>query len=696
MSTVGECLIGLNDALYVRLKSYIVDDRGWSNYRTRSCNCGAAATRGVSRLKVYGFRGGGKPNLSPLDLSNKLQDLLIEKGVPKAAAEERTHEVYKGLGTKTLKQIFSNRDPWQALKQEATKEKIVLIGAIERQQKENAATSSVKQVEEPFDAWQAWLDNRNLLKQAKAKRRDAVEETAFQLDSSFFRDSQGGKLPIATPEELLGGAAGIAVCQVNEVASLVPSFCSKNVTVDASAVVIVGGEASALGPRFRGLIVPGWMNGKTVALKVAVLSTGDEPIQWDEAKKVTVDVVNGNTVCLCFVYPAKAGDKWAMLRQGFDLYFKKIFLTAPEALVDHWAQAFYCKKRKVEPDQAEYFHVIVRINDKFLESVLKVCVCVCVGGRNGLYLQPRSPTRSLDTRFGVVRLTGLSREEALAMQQQVPFQLGLVRTTKGFGLRVRSERVREARKVVFPDAEVSSESGDDGQLRYRLLGVPEVFDRRAVKTLIGKLGWKAKVGKAVGWKTWLVSSESAPPTKTIQGGETVVVAEETLVVKQEVVVAATESMLKGLRADKARVMPASSAERQLAVTTYTDKIRQVKEQVREEIQQDLENACNQRISVLENAVEELKSSSVYQQNQTAAVQRELGAVRQQVAGLPDQISALCKQLQQDSDGKLKELASDFTLSLRERDNKIGSQFEEIKAMFEGATSAKTRKVADGL
>ena len=511
---------------------------------------------------------------------------------------------------------------------------------------------------------------------------------------SFFRDSQGGKLPIATPEELLGGAAGIAVCQANEVASLLPSFCSKNVTVDASAVVIIGGEASTLGPRFRDLIVPGWMNGKTVALKVAVLSTGDEPIQWDEAQKVNVDVVNGNTVCLCFVYPAEAGDKWTMLEQGFDRYFKKIFPTAPEALVDHWAQAYYRKKRKVEPDQAEYFHVIVRINDKLLESVLKGC------GRNGLYLQPRSPTRGLDTRFGVVRLTGLTREESLAMQQQVPFQLGLVRTTKGFGLRVRSERVREARKVVFPDAEVSSESGDDGQFRYRLLGVPEVFDRRAVKTLIGKLGWKAKVGKAVGWKTWLVSSESAPPTKTIQVGETtVVVAEETLAVKQEVVVAATESKLKGLRAERARVMPASSAERPLLGdlgSQHTDKIRQVKEQVREEIQQDLENACNQRISVLENAVEELKSSSVYQQNQTAAVQRELGVVQQQVAGLPDQISALCKQLQQDSDGKLKELANEFTLSLRDRDNKIGSQFEEIKAMFEGATSAKTRKVAGGL
>ena len=154
--------------------------------------------------------------------------------------------------------------------------------------------------------------------QARAKRRDAVEETAFQLDSSFFRVCQGNKIPSATPEELFGVLLELQCVKQAEVAPLLPSFCSKNVTVDASAIVIIGGEASALGTRFRDLMVPGWMNGKTVALKVAVLSTGDEPIRWDEAKKVTVDIVNGNTVCLCFVYPAEAGDNWAVLQQGFD------------------------------------------------------------------------------------------------------------------------------------------------------------------------------------------------------------------------------------------------------------------------------------------------------------------------------------------------------------------------------------------
>ena len=226
--------------------------------------------------------------------------------------------------------------------------------------------------------------------------------------------------------------------------------------------------------------------------------------------------------------------------------------------------------------------------------------------------------------------------------------------------------------------------------------MPEEFDRRSVKSLLGKLGWVAKVGKPVGWKTWLVTAGVAPPTKTIQAGlHTLVVAEEVVSSVSEVVVAATESRLKGLRAEKATVAAVVANERPALVDNgahHVDKLQQVKAQVREEVKQDLESACNRRLSVLETAVEELKTSSVFQNNQTVAVQRDLAVVQQQVAGLPDQISALCKQLQQDSDGKLKEIASEFKLSLRERDNTIGSQFEEIKAMFEGAT-AKTRKVA---
>ncbi len=86
MSSIGECLNVLNGALYGSKASLLITANGQTVEQDLSI--GSAATRGVLRLKVYGLLGGGKPNITPLELSNKLSDLLAEKGVPKSAVDE--------------------------------------------------------------------------------------------------------------------------------------------------------------------------------------------------------------------------------------------------------------------------------------------------------------------------------------------------------------------------------------------------------------------------------------------------------------------------------------------------------------------------------------------------------------------------------------------------------------------------------
>ena len=413
--------------------------------------------------------------------------------------------------------------PWSALKVEASKERIILVGNLEKSQTKDDSNrkGGSGSVDDLPDAWQEWLDRRGKVRARSKENSSSVPETpAFQLDVNFFRTQSGAVLPLASPEELLAGVAGIAVVQAADIASLLPTFNAKHVTVGASALVVIGGD-NKLGAKFTELVVPGWMGTRTVAVKVAVLSTGDEPVVWDQAKTVNVDVSSGNTVCLCFIYQHEAGDKWQILIDGVDRFFRKIFPAAADALVDFWAAGFYDKKKKVEPTKAEYFHAVVRIADRHLDSVLKVCRL------SGLYLQPRSASRGIDSRFAVIRLNGYTREEALAAQQQVVSQLGLVRTSKGLGLRVRTDKVKETKRTLFPDQDVSSDSGAEGSLRFRMLGVPETCDRKAVKAILKGLGWQAKVGKAVGWKTWLVSSSQQPPARAVfVGDHSVVIAEE--------------------------------------------------------------------------------------------------------------------------------------------------------------------------
>ncbi len=609
MTLVGEVLTVLNGLWFGQKANLALTANGKTV--EPSASIGLADKRGPLRIKVFGLKGGAKAP-TPVELSDKLNALLIEKGVPKQIAEDRANQVYRSLGTRTLRQVFASQDPWGTLKQEASKERVILVGNIEKslQKEEPGSSSSTCAPGEIQGAWQEWLDRRGKIRAAKAKEpAPVVETTSFQLDVNFFRSESGNGLPLASPEELLAGVAGIAVVQASDVTSLLPTFNTRHVTVGPSALVVIGGEAAKLGSKFQDLVVPGWLGTKTVALKVAVLSTGDEPLVWDKARTVNVDVSSGNTVCLCFIYQEEAGDKWQILTTGVDRFFRKIFPASADALVDHWASGFYAKKRKVDSQHAEYFHAVVRIADRHLESVLRVC------GLNGLYLQPRSASRGIDTRFAIIRLNGFTRDEALAAQQQVSLQLGLVRTTKGLGLRVKTDKVKEAKKALFPDQEVSSDSGAEGELRFRLLGVPETCDRKAVKAIVKGLGWQAKVGKAVGWKTWLVSATVKPPARAVTVGEhNVVIAEEAIRISQDIVVAATEPKLKGLKSAQASVATLP-AERHLGCDTgvpHTDKLKQVKDDLKAE----LEQTADARFTAIESAVAELKSTAVYQQNQT--------------------------------------------------------------------------------
>lgn len=186
LTTVAECLHVLNGLWFAQKASLLLTANGKLVEPTLAI--GLADFRGPLWVKIYGLKGGAKAD-TPVELSNKLQSLLIEKGVPKQVTDERTHSVYQGLGTRTLRQVFASKDLWSALKVEASKERSILVGNLEKNQtkddsKRKGGSGSVDDLP---DAWQEWLDRRGKIR-ARSKESSAVTETpAFQLDVNFFR-----------------------------------------------------------------------------------------------------------------------------------------------------------------------------------------------------------------------------------------------------------------------------------------------------------------------------------------------------------------------------------------------------------------------------------------------------------------------------------------------------------------------------
>ena len=353
-------------------------------------------------------------------------------------------------------------------------------------------------------------------------------------------------------------------------------------------------------------------------------------------------------------------------------------------------QAFFDRRKKVDSSKAQHFHAVARFSEKHLEASLRVC------GLHGLYLQPRNAAKGLDPRFAVVRLHGFSREEAVKAQHKLSFQLGLVRTSRGFGLRVKVERQKEARKELFPEIEVSSDSGTEGDQVFRLLGIPESYDRRAVKSLLSKVGWSAKVGRAVGWKTWKVSTSVEPPSRAFTvDGSPVVVLQDGQQSQTPLVVASTASNLKTQGVKKTTVDIGQRNSSAPVGGPAPEKL----EQIREELVAD----CDMRLSALEASVAELQDKSSDLKDGLKVVQEDVGKLQTQVVNLPDQVTnqlssqltVLCKQLQQDSDSKLEKIALELKSGLRERDSAVASQIQDLRESIDSANTAKTRKVAEG-
>lgn len=194
----------------------------------------------------------------------------------------------------------------------------------------------------------------------------------------------------------------------------------------------------------------------------------------------------------------------------------------------------------------------------------------------------------------------------------------------------------------------------------------------------------------------LVSTGVAPRSVAFTvDGSPVVVLQDGQQVQAPLVVASTASKLKAQGVRKATV----DVGQRSAPATQAGPAPEKLEQIREELSAD----CDMRLSALEAPVAELQGKGSDLQEGLQEVREDVGKLQAQVVALPDQVtnqlsnqlSALCVQLQKDSDNKLEKITSELKAGLRERDSTVVSQIQELRESIDSATSAKTRKVAEG-
>ena len=625
---------------------------------------------GVLRAKLYCLPGGAAWTLT--SILAELQTLLVEHSHPKKDVDGKAHEIYDALGHSVCKSVLDSKNPWAVLKSEASKHKLILIPLAYR--------GAAKERDEVFEAdlWANWGNPKPRLGRSK-KVPNKVTNAVAKVDLSFFHAS---KQPVAQVDlnQLLQGHSGLLVPDLAEISSHLPSVLKSNTSVAAAGVLIVGASVTDISTsssdRIQECIVPGWIGAHTAALKAVLVNCGDKAIELHKEATRPAD----HQVIQCHVYKDLC-EKWSILvDKGLEFFLKAIGFGSLMAITQTWSQSYFTRGRKVQPEEAEYYHGYLRLEVKAVPALLRL------GGYDGFFPTPKTLQKTNDPAYRVLQLRGFNLADARALLP--PEEFGLTRSRQGFGLRVAAERYAAVKRSLFPGAAESSESDDGGSMRFQLLGVCPSVDRSTLKAALRSLKWPVRVSKASGFRAWTVFSSADPPTRSFPLNKSTVVVIRTDSASAGPVVASSQKQTPSLqlRLPTAAVtapqaefptevntkLAQITAQSTAAVTDLEAKVNKLSQSF-----QDTQEANEARFLSVE---QEVKSVGVQVTQQNTALDQKLQTMFDQLYQLFSNQKACVEKLEKSNEQTVNSLRQEYQ-----------SGYNELKDIL--SNSPKTRKVA---
>lgn len=610
----------------------------------------AANCVGVLRLRIFPLRGGA---MSLAATEEQLRDLLKQHGVGDKDLSSRVSVVVEKLSYELCKKCLESKTPWAALKAEATKHNVRLVTVLERESKSSASSSgSSTRGEDSLvvnDPWKQAPGSRG--KRTEKMTSNDARSVHLKVDESFFH-VQGNAIPVITVDDLMKGASGLVIEQLHLIADRLAVISQRSRTTGPAALVVCGCSMRDLprdvaAAKCTDLVVPGWVGPHSSAIRSVLIQVGDVEVQYNATKaEIVVKDHVATKVVMVHVYKDES-QQWEELQKGLAFFLRKQGFQDTRTIQQVWGLGFYAGSRKVKPADAVYAHGFLRIIEAFLEPLLQF------SGTDGMYIVPRTSARTVDPAYKVITFPGFGLEDAKRQRDLLDDVLGLVRTAKGYGVRVHESKYCATKKVLFPDLDVSDESDSGGPRRFRLLAVPAEYERATLKALLKKVGWRAKVLRGQGVGTWMVSALDSPPVRSIYVNEATIVILEDQVHVQRTILASTSRSV--VNRTSLQVAPLEGSG-----TKNTPLLPEVKSKF-----EQLEAKANARVDHLEQQVSALTVQMKEHAGQTQSALQSLEGKVEHVAKMEDRFEVLLKRFGQQTEQRVQRLEEQQQATLNE-------------------------------
>ena len=459
------------------------------------------------------------------DVHGLVANLLQLHGVPHVQCATRAKMVVQSLGKAEVQSAVTGVAPWKTLKQLANLHKPVIQLVLPDEQAQHAAARQATQqpgTKKPSSG----------TKRLPPARPAEIDPAKLELaPGSFCVDSDVplSQTPFASLGSLSVGVAlatyhdalpfleagqvlspgGLALLVLNPPCELSTSLQWSSLRFAARCAynqepMLLSGVLVQLGRKvvyqFHAKDVPAIMSVDVACARITVYYDQLE-LGWEEFASKPVKHV---LACIPCLQTCRA--------QGCQCPAWHPTPANQDALLDVFRRQFFGENnRPTKWDKAAYFAVLIRYV-KSLEPLV-----LTASGRNGLYVEPK--TEDAMQRHGDYQVIWLPTMDFATVAHKAKCEahcLGIARTGRRFGLRVRAQHFQEVFSSVKPDA-VYLAPGT--RLTYHTGPWPYGCDRKSIALALRAAGWECRplqpLHNVVGGLVWSVQANCEPPNNVL-------------------------------------------------------------------------------------------------------------------------------------------------------------------------------------
>ena len=684
------------------------------------------------------FTALGPPHTATADA---LGSLLLDKGVPAPAIEQRVNEALRILGASAIADALRSKNAWASLKglasRPSTRFRLVKEDELRKHIEHQAKTKSGPAVSKPKNKKNAVSSSVSI---------SSVDPSTLQLIQDTFVTEDEQPLPQLTIDEIGQDATGLGFCTLQEArpyieAGTTISSTTLGLLITTEVPPALHGMADIRSMKFPALCT---VTNEPLLIQGSLLTLSDGAIQRKTHKNPELDVLETDIVKLQ-VFQEEIQMDWEEFKKG---PIKNVLTLMPimkfcqgrscgkdcphfhapidesfqSVILDVWSRSWYNLSGKTtKPEVAAYFQAMLRVPTCSLTTILQA-------GVKGIYVEPRSSdTNGPHPDFCVIWLSSCTRDQALHRLRTCTNGLALARQHQRFGVRVQSEHEELTHKELRPGEEFVPVQINQ---IYSIFPIPYGVQKAQIAKLLEAWAWVAKPlqpskGNKQG-QAWTVGSDRAPPSQVLQGFDQdilVTLVKETRTSTMDQPLVASQRTKKFLKEGGA--LPTGSNDPWLAEDPWktwnpttkpagasatassasASRFAQIQQTISDEIKKQVEQtppppglsiAGDATVNQMTVEIQELKAQGQQfhkwfheagtRLNQTeaqmgklhTAMEQHTQAVTQQISAIQQEVDNKTSILQRTLQGSMAALSKDLDVAL---ESKLTTQFDRFEALL---------------